>query len=201
MARLTILTQDEINTLYAIPVLDNEERSFLFALEPDDIAYLDTLRNNTANKVNYILQLGYYRAVNYFFQFTVQKVKPDVEFILQQYFPGEPFPKKQALRKHHYRNRCEVMNKHQLKETDTAFQGQLVKEAKALAKRHVLSRFVLEELLSYCQLQNVLRPAYSSLQDIVSIALREERKRLVTKLYTDADKGLRGQLDRLLAND
>jgi len=43
---------------------------------------------------------------------------------------------------------------------------------------------------------NVLRPAYSSLQNIVSIALREERKRLVTKLYTDADKGLREQLDQ-----
>jgi Domain of unknown function (DUF4158) len=77
----------------------NEERSFLFALEPDDIAYLDTLGNNTANKVNYILQLGYCRAVNYFFQFSVQKVKADVEFILQHYFPGEPFPKKQVLRK------------------------------------------------------------------------------------------------------
>jgi len=93
------------------------------------------------------------------------------------------------------------MNQFGLKDADAGFQSQLLKEAKALAKRHVLPRFVLEELLTYCQLQNVLRPAYSSLQKIVSIALREERKRLVTKLYTDAGKGLRGQLDRLLAND
>jgi hypothetical protein len=28
MARLTILTQDEINTLYAIPVLDQERQHF-----------------------------------------------------------------------------------------------------------------------------------------------------------------------------
>lgn len=201
MARLTILTPDEINTLYAIPTLDDEERSFLFTLDPEDNAYLDTLGNNTANKVNYILQLGYCRAVNYFFQFSVQKVKADVEFILQHYFPGEPFPKKQVLRKYHYRNRAEVMAKFQLKDVDIAFQDQLINEAKALAKRHSLSRYVLEELLSYCQLQNVVRPAYSSLQDIVSIALREERKRLVNKLYTDADKDLRGQLDKLLDND
>jgi len=201
MARLTILTPQEIDTLYAIPSLDNEERSFLFSLDEIDRAILDSLENNTARKVDYILQLGFYRAIGNFFLFNFQTVKADVEFIMQLYFPGEPFPKKQVSKNHHYQNRCAVMNQFGLRDADAGFQSQLLKEAKALAKRHVLSRFVLEELLSYCQLQNVLRPAYSSLQKIVSIALREERKRLVTKLYTDADKGLRGQLDRLLAND
>ena len=201
MARLTILTQDEINALYAIPTLDDEERSFLFTLDTDDIAILDSFENNTARKVDYILQLGYYRAINYFFLFSFHKVKADVDFIMQLYFPGEPFPKRQLSKSNHYRNRCEVMNRFELKDADAGFQEQLIKEAKALAKRHSLSRFVLEELLSYCQLQNVLRPAYSSLQDIVSIALREERKRLVNKLYTDADKELRAELDKLLEND
>jgi len=201
MARLTILTPQEIDSLYAIPRLDDEERSFLFSLDEVDRAIIDSLGNDTARKVDYILQLGFYRAIGTFFLFSFQKVKADVEFILQQYFPEEPFPKKQVSKNHHYQNRCAVMNQFGLRDADAGFQSQFRKEAKALAKRHVLSRFILEELLSYCQLQNVLRPAYSSLQDIVSIALREERKRLVTKLYTDADKGLRGQLDRLLAND
>jgi TnpA family transposase len=201
MSRLTILTQDEINTLYAIPVLDNEERSFLFALDPDDNAYLDTLGNNTANKVNYILQLGYCRAVNYFFQFSVQKVKADVEFILQQYFPGEPFPKKQVLRKYHYRNRAEVMAKFQLKDADIAFQDQLINEAKALAKRHTLPRFVLDGLLSYCLQKNVVRPAYSSLQDRVSSALIDERNRLAATFYMETDKDLHALLDKLLEDD
>ena len=201
MARLTILTPQEIDTLYAIPSLDDDERSFLFSLDEVDRAILDGLENDTARKVDYILQLGFYRAIGTFFLFSFQKVKADVEFIMQLYFPGEPFPKKQVSKNHHYQNRCAVMNQFGLRDADAGFQSQLLKEAKALAKRHVLPRFVLEELLTYCQLQNVLRPAYSSLQKIVSIALREERKRLVTKLYTDAGKGLRGQLDRLLAND
>ena len=201
MARLTILTKDEINALYAIPTLDDEERSFLFSLEVEDQVILDTLGKDTARKVDYILQLGYYRAIGYFFLFDFQKVKADVDFIMQLYFSGEAFPKKQVSKNHHYCNRCEVMNRFDLKDADASFQGQLLKEAKVLAKRHSLSRFVLEELLSYCQLQNVLRPAYSNLQDTVSIALREERKRLVNKLYTDTDKELRWQLDKLLTND
>ena len=105
MARLNILTQDEINSLYAIPSLDDEERSFLFSLDADDIAILDSLENNTARKVDYILQLGYYRTVNYFFLFSFQRVKADTAFIMQLYFPGEPFPKKQVSKNHHYRNR------------------------------------------------------------------------------------------------
>jgi len=33
MACLSILTQEEINSLYSIPHLENEERSFLFTLD------------------------------------------------------------------------------------------------------------------------------------------------------------------------
>jgi len=66
---------------------------------------------------------------------------------MQLYFPEEPLPKKQVSKSSHYRNRCEVMNKFGLKEVDADFQSQLLKEAKALVKRHALSRFVLEGLL------------------------------------------------------
>ena len=134
MARLSILTQDEINALYTIPPLDDEEQSFLFSLDIDDVAILESFDNNTARKVDYILQLGYYRAINYFFFFSFQKVKADVTFIMQLYFPEEPFPKKQVSKSSHYRNRCEVMNKFGLKEVDTDFQSQLLKEAKALVQ-------------------------------------------------------------------
>jgi Domain of unknown function (DUF4158) len=173
----------------------------LFSLDIDDVAILESFDNNTARKIDYILQLGCYRAINYFFFFSFQKVKADVTFIMQLYFPEEPFPKKQVSKSSHYRNRCAVMNKFGLKEVDSDFQNQLLKEAKALVKRHALSRFVLEGLLSYYQQQNVIRPAYSSLQAIVTTALQEERNWLVKKLYTDANKELRAELDKLLTND
>ena len=195
------MTPEEINTLYALPSLDDEERACLFTLEVDDRAIIDGFGGDTARKVNYILQLGYCRATHNFFTFSIQQVKPDVDFIMREYFPDEAYPKKQLPKNLHYRNRCAVMDRIGLQEADAGFQDKLAKEAKVLAKRHVLSRFVLEGLLSYCQQQQVIRPAYSSLQDIVSVALQEERRRLANKLYTDADKGLRSQLDKLLNND
>lgn len=201
MARLSILTKEEVRSLYSIPSLDDEERSFVFALEVDDKAYLGTLGKDTPRKVNYILQLGYYRAVNYFFRFSFRQQQGDVAFILKQYFPNEPFPKKQISKNYHYDNRSQVMKKYALVDYDSHFEARLLKEAKSLAKRHALPRFVLQELLAYCLQKNVIRPAYSTLQEVVATALKHERNRLINKFYTDADKTLRDQLDKLLSNE
>ena len=59
MARLSILTQEEIDSLYSIPHLDDDERSFLFTLDDEDRINLDTLKT-VPRKINYILQRGYY---------------------------------------------------------------------------------------------------------------------------------------------
>jgi Domain of unknown function (DUF4158)/Tn3 transposase DDE domain len=201
MPRLAILTDDEIDSLYAIPKLDNEEQSFLFELDDEDTQYLAVIGDNTAVKIDYILQLGYFRALNHFFQFSFQKVKGDVAFILHHYFPDEPFPKKQIPKNQHYINRRQLISKYGLKEPDGKFQDRLMKEAKVLARRHSLSRYVLDGLLVYCQQHNVIRPAYSRFQVIVSNALQEERHRLAGKLRGHADKELSVLLDKLLEND
>ena len=201
MARLSILTKDEVRTLYSIPSLDDEERSFVFTLDESDKTYLATLGNDTARKINYILQLGYYHAVNYFFRFSFQKQRDDVEFIRECYFTDEPFPKKQISKNYHYANRAEVMRKYGLAEAGSQFETLLMQEARKLAKRHALPKFVLLELLTFCLNRNVIRPAYSTLQDIVSETLQFEKDRLINKFYSDADNVLRSQIDSLLEID
>lgn len=70
---------------------------------------------------------------------------------------------------------------------DSNFKNELLNEAKSLAKRHVLPQFVLQALLTYCLQKKVIRPGYSSLQDLVGNGLKFERNRLINKLYTGAD--------------
>lgn len=200
MARLSILSNDEINLLYTIPSLCDEERHWLFELDDEDTKYLGSL-DGVGPKVNYILQLGYYRAVSYFFRFSFQQVKEDVAFILKHYFPGSPFPKKGLSKHAHYQNRSQVCKKLDLKESDAEFILQLTKEAKRLAKIHVLPKFILTGLLSSCQQKNVIKPAYSKFQDIVSNALRFEQRRLSNTIYTDANQSIRNKLDNLLENE
>ncbi|WP_340642447.1 DUF4158 domain-containing protein [Photobacterium damselae] len=199
-SRLTILTDEEIYALYELPEFDDEERTFLFELDTTDMDYLNSLKD-ISRKINFILQLGYYKAINYFFQFSFQKRKQDVLFILKQLFPGEPFPKKQILRKYHYENRLFIMNKYGITEPDNTFNHALAKKAKVLAKRHALPKFVLQELLDYSLNSNVLRPAYTTMQDLVSTALKQEQKRLSNKLYVEASNEIREQLGNLLQID
>lgn len=66
MARLSILTNDEINALYKFHILSDEDRTYLFNLDDPDRVYIDSI-HSISQKIDYILQLGYYRSVSYFF--------------------------------------------------------------------------------------------------------------------------------------
>ncbi|MDE1489004.1 hypothetical protein KKI90_22540 [Xenorhabdus bovienii] len=65
----------------------------------------------------------------------------------------------------------------------------------------MLPKFVLTGLLTFCQQKSVIKPAYSTFQDIISQALKSEKNRLSNKLYTSIEKSLRDQLDGLLEKD
>jgi TnpA family transposase len=201
MARLSILTKAEIDSLYAIPSLEDEDRAFVFKLEAGDQEYINTLKRDTARKVNYILQLGDYQSVNYFFTFSFQQVNADVKFIMRHYFPDQPSPKKSIARDYHYANRRQLLHKFGVRDADSKFHKELDEEAAMLAKRHHSSRFILQELLSYCQQKNIIRPAYSSMQEFVSNGLKSETNRLTNKLDIAMDKSFRSKLDNLLLNE
>ena len=56
-------------------------------------------------------------------------------------------------------------------------------------------------MLEFCHQNKVVRPGYSILQDIVSQALENEKKRLSNRLYALMDKPLREQLNKLLEKE
>ena len=57
--KLNILSEDKVRELYGIPKLESEDREEVFDLMEEDIKYLKRLKTK-ADKVNYILQLGYF---------------------------------------------------------------------------------------------------------------------------------------------
>ena len=101
--RIKLLSRDERKFWYGIPELTNPDRLVLFDLSEEDHKTIIDLPIE-AVKIDYILQLGYFRAKNYFFNFTFQQVRQDVWFIINNYFPDVPFPKKQISQYQHYQN-------------------------------------------------------------------------------------------------
>ena len=106
--RVSILSKDEYDYLYSIPELTNTDRIVLFELTEEDQNEIIKLPNE-AVKINYILQLGYFRAKTYFFNFTFQQVRQDVWFIIKKFFPGASFPKKQISKHYHYANQKRLL--------------------------------------------------------------------------------------------
>ena len=200
MARLKILSSDDYDKLYSIPKLTDEEREFIFELDEMDKTYLNSL-SNTAVKINYILLLGYFRTSQYFFSFTFQSVKEDARFIIKTYFEKSNFPIKQINTRQYYANRQAILDKYEATLCSKAFESELAQYLKLLVKQHSIPQFLFDSLIEHCHSHKVIRPAYSTLQGLISNAWYKERLRISNKLYTVMDQSLRQSLDGLLKKD
>ncbi|MEQ8191135.1 MAG: DUF4158 domain-containing protein, partial [Candidatus Eremiobacterota bacterium] len=79
MTLLQILSASELKTLKNPPEFNSEERKYFFYLPKWAEKYLETLRKNV-NRVGFILQLGYFRAVKR--NFIPSKYhKRDIEYV------------------------------------------------------------------------------------------------------------------------
>ncbi|MBN2689471.1 MAG: Tn3 family transposase, partial [Gammaproteobacteria bacterium] len=199
-SRIKILSDGDLEDLYGLPVLNDEERKVLFEIEEADHTILDKISTIPA-KINYLLQKGYFYAKQYFFNFTFQQIRNDTWFIINNYFPDEPFPKKQLSKHFHYANQKRILQQYNFRQITAKTQVKLQCYAKDLTKRHIYPKFIFDELLAFCQRNNLVRPGYSTMQTIVSMALADERNRLLNKVSTLFDKGARTALDNLLESE
>src|SRR5205823_5941585 len=83
----TILTPKDLQAVYGLPQLTDEERQVYFTLDPQEKQTLNEYRTITA-RVYFILQLGYFKAKKQFFVFGLQEFGDDVLFILNMNFPA-----------------------------------------------------------------------------------------------------------------
>ncbi len=91
--RLTVLSKNEINQLYSLPEFNDEQRAFYFYLNDYEKEEMESLRS-TESRLYFILQLGYFKYRNMFFDIKFNTVNKDIGYILREYFPGNKFPKK-----------------------------------------------------------------------------------------------------------
>ena len=197
MARLKILSNDDLGKLYVIPDLNDEEREFIFELDEVDKDYLNTV-SSIPIKINYILHLGYFRISRYFFAFTFQRVKKDVKFILRKYLPESQFPMNSISNRQYYANRDAILNKYEMSLYSKRFESTLMAHLAFLAKQHSIPKYLFDSCLDFCNKNNIIRPSYTILQELISNALADEKNRINNKLYRILNASLRKDLDNLL---
>ena len=142
--------------------------------------------------------MGYFKAKQAFFQFTLDEVPPeDIAFLLQRYFPRQTLTASPLSAKEYYAQLREIVALFGYRLWADDDLPTLRDKAKLLARTDVTPTFLLAELMVFLVGQRIVRPGYSTLQTIIRDALTAERERLeqlVEAALTDATRNAIQQL-------
>lgn len=177
--RIQLLSNAEVEELYSRPEFNAHEQRLYFTLTQSERDAL-TQFSNTKTRIFFILQLGYFKARQQFFNFSLEDVSNDVQFIANVYY-------KNSL--------------------TTSFTGRISRDYVRIQRQVILSLFdycvwtsnlvsdiqshisnllryypkghsAFRQLLIYFDRQKIIIPSYTTFQDIFTRAFSDEDKRL-----------------------
>ncbi len=198
--RLTILSDAEQEALYGLPDFDDAQRLEYLALTETELA-LASSRPGLHAQVYCVLQIGYFKAKRAFFRFDWSEVEDDCAFVLSRYFHGEPFERKAITKHEHYTQRERVAELFGYRPWAADFLPQLAQQAEQIVRRDVTLGFVAAELIVWLNGHKIIRPGYTTLQELVSEVLSAERRRLGSLLAEVLDESAKATLAQLLVRD
>ena len=200
MARLTILTPKELQTVYAIPQFSDEERDTYFSIDQQEKQALDEFRTIPA-KTYFILQLGYFKAKKQFFVFEVQTVSEDITYILHRYFPTATELSDPTISKPtRLAQQAEILRLLNYQICSQEWKQKLQEKASQLVTIYTKPIYIFKELINFLEYHRIVLPGYSFLQEkVIGRAITDERTRLEKEVLTGIPEEQRTQLDNLLS--
>jgi hypothetical protein len=161
-----------------LPDFDDFQQIKFFAMTEAEHA-LAFVRKGLAAQLYCLLQIGYFKAKHAFFRFTLDDAPmQDIEFLMQRYFPGQMLAPQKVNDNERYLPRKEIAALFGFRLwTDEDLPG-LLNKATLLARTDVSPTFLLAELMVFLIGQRIVRPGYTTLQDLISNTLAAERERL-----------------------
>jgi hypothetical protein len=198
--RLTVLSDAEQEALYGLPDFDDAQRLDYLALTEAELTFASS-RLSLHAQVYCALQIGYFKAKHAFFRFDWSEVEDDCAFVLDRYFHGEAFERKPITKHEHY-TQCErITDLFSYQPWVANFLPQLAQQAAQIVRRDVTPGFVATELIVWLNEHKIIRPGYTTLQELVSEALSAERRRLGGLLAEVLDESAKTALAQLLVRD
>ena len=161
--RLKILEADEIETVYGLPVFDDEDRAFYFALSPPERAILSQL-HGLKSSIYYILQLGYFKARRQFFVFNLQQVVADAQYVQHSYFPDYVLDDLDITKVTRLKQQSLILELLQYRVCGEEERRQMRMKAQQLAQISSRPIYVFRELMAYLNRQRLIAPGYTVMQ-------------------------------------
>lgn len=199
--RLSVLSDLEEFAFYGFPDFDDEQRLAHFTFDDKEWEVISQ-SPSLEGQVYASLQMGYFKAKNIFFRFSLHKIpQDDIRFILTQYFANQTLTNF-SITKHEYYRSCEAINKlFGYTPWSKEFLPKSHDRARISVKRDISPNFIAHEMLTFWQSEKIVRPGYSTLQKIISFILTEERVRLKSCLYKILTNSDKKSLKQLIQNE
>lgn len=175
--RLHILPAAEVAALYSLPQFTAEDQTRYFSLTADEQAALSQW-HTMASRIFFVLQLGYFKAVQQFFVFDLPEVIQDVYWVQQTYFSDGEIPSSIIAKGTRLKQQTVILQLCRYRHCGDLERQELASKAEQVVRISSKPIFVLHELLHYLAQQRIVAPGYTILQDIVSRALIGEQERL-----------------------
>jgi TnpA family transposase len=197
---LTILSDAEQYALYGLPDFDDGQQLEYLSLSEAELA-LASSRPGLHAQVYCVLQIGYFKAKHAFFRFTWDEAGVDYAFVLSRYFNDQVFEPKTVTKHEHYTQRALIAEQFGYRLWLADFLPQLAQKAAQIVRRDVTPGFIVAELIIWLNEHKIVRPGYTTLQELISRELSAERQRLGNLLAEVLDAAAKAALANLLVRD
>ena len=175
--RLSILAAPEIQDLYSIPKLNEQEQEYFFTLTDQELATVNRL-NSARNRIHLILMLGYFRIKRVCLVYQWHEIVDDYYYVTQRYYPKAPKKKKNLNRQ----TRSELYKKvfviEGFKRCDKTVEETMELHLLGRAMHYMDHRELFYDALTWLKFREIAVPGYSTLQKIISTIVNNEETRL-----------------------
>jgi hypothetical protein len=195
--RLRILGAEELDALYGRPRFTPEERQEYFTLSPPEKAALEPFHSLTS-RLYYLLQLGYFKARQLFFVFSLRDVEEDVRYLQDRYFATAHFRAEEISKVTRLKQQRVILTLCNYRHCDAAARHQLAVKAQQAARVCAKPVYIFRELWHFLTTQRLVAPGYTVLQELIGQALTAEQQRLITVVRTHLEPADITAFQRLL---
>jgi TnpA family transposase len=196
MTKLVILSPSEHKRFDALPKFNADERALYFSLSNEELKLISELRT-TANKIGFILQLGYFKANGKFF--TVEQFRrPDIDYVANLLGIS---PVNVGLSS--YQNRIALYHRERVLELlgwkpfDVIQQEKVAEHIVWLVQRQLSLRPVFLSAIDFCWQNKIEVSSYNTLAICITNAYNHFEQKLIDIVTNKLTQYHREKLDQL----
>jgi hypothetical protein len=197
--RLRILGDEEIDAFYGRPRFTPDERQEYFPFAPPELTALDQFHSHPS-RLYAMLQLGYFKARQQFFLFSLPEVAEDIRYVQERSFSTARFHAVEIAKGTRLKQQRIILALCHSRHCDATARQHFATKAQQAARVCAKPVYIFRELWQYLTTQRLVAPGYTVLQEMIGHALTAEQQRLNTVVRTHLQPADIAAFQRLLAD-